>query len=124
MADRTVPVKEILLNKSLVAHCGLYCAACGSYLKGKCPGCHENSKAGWCKVRACCIEHHYTSCADCTEFSDPNDCSKFNNFMSKMMGLILNSNRQACILKIRELGLDGYAAFMTERKLQRLPRRL
>jgi len=36
---------------------------------------------------------------------------------------MLNSNRQACVLKIRELGLDGYAAFMAERKRQTLPRR-
>ena len=50
----------------LVARCGLYCGACGSYLKGRCPGCRENVKATWCKVRACCGEHSYASCADCT----------------------------------------------------------
>lgn len=116
-------MKEIVQDNSLVAYCGLYCGACGSYLKGRCPGCHENAKAGWCNVRSCCGEHHYASCADCKEFTDPNDCKKFNNFFSRVMGSILNSNRHACVLKIRELGVDGYAAFMTERKLQRLPRR-
>jgi hypothetical protein len=40
-------MKEVLVNKDLVAHCGLYCGACGAYLKGRCPGCHENVKAGW-----------------------------------------------------------------------------
>lgn len=29
----------------------------------------------------------------------------------------------ACVLKIREIGLEDYAAFMTDRKRQTLPRR-
>jgi len=66
-------MKEIAADKDLVACCGLYCGACGAYLKGRCPGCRENSKA--------------------------------------------------CVLKIRELGLEGYAAFMAQRKRQTLPRR-
>ena len=45
----------IQVNTDLVAHCGLYCGACKSYLNGKCKGCHENSKAAWCKIRSCCI---------------------------------------------------------------------
>ena len=116
-------MKEISVDENLVAHCGLYCGACPSYLKGRCPGCHENTKATWCGVRTCCGEHSYETCADCKELTDPNDCAKFNNFFSKVIGFVLNSTRQACVLKIRELGADGYAAFMTERKRQTLPRR-
>lgn len=40
-----------------VAYCGLYCGACKSHRKGKCPGCRENSKATWCEIRKCCQEH-------------------------------------------------------------------
>ena len=116
-------MKEITVNEDLVAYCGLYCGACGAYLKGRCPGCHENAKAGWCKIRSCCPEHFYASCADCKEFGDPNDCRKFNNWIGKIVGFVLNSNRQACVLKIRELGPGGYAAFMAERRRQTLPRR-
>jgi hypothetical protein len=116
-------MKEITANKDLVARCGLYCGACGAYLKGRCPGCHENAKATWCKVRACCGEHGYATCADCKEFTNPNDCGKFNNVISKVIGVVFGSNRQACVLKIRELGADGYATFMTERRRQSLPRR-
>ncbi len=116
-------MKEIVQDKNLVARCGLYCGACGSYLKGRCAGCHENAKATWCKVRSCCSEHQYASCADCKEFPDPKDCKKFNNVIARVIGVVLNSNRGACILKIRELGVEGYAGFMATQKRQSLPRR-
>lgn len=48
-----------------VAYCGLYCGACKSQLKGKCPGCYGNEKATWCEIRKCCNEHGYATCADC-----------------------------------------------------------
>jgi hypothetical protein len=43
--------------------------------------------------------------------------------VSTVIGVVLNSDRRACVLKVRELGLDGYAAFMAERGRQTLPRR-
>jgi hypothetical protein len=116
-------MKEITVDTNLVAYCGLYCGACGRYLKGSCLGCHENAKAGWCKVRSCCIEREYSSCADCKDLSDPNQCDKFNNIFAKVFALIFNSNRQACVLKIRELGLEGYTAHMAGLKRQSLPRK-
>ena len=76
-------MKQIIADKNLVAYCGLYCGACRSYLKGRCPGCHENTKASWCKIRPCCAEHSYATCADCEEFTDPDDCRKFNNWIGK-----------------------------------------
>lgn len=116
-------MRDVTINKDLVAYCGLYCGACRAYLKGRCPGCHDNVKAKWCKIRTCCGEHGYATCADCKDFADPNDCRKFNNLIANVIGVVLNSNRQACVLKIRELGLDDYAAFMAERKRQTIPRR-
>jgi hypothetical protein len=119
-----MPTAEPLTpNPALIAACGLYCGACGRYLKGGCPGCAENQKASWCKIRSCNLEHHYKSCAECTELTDPNDCKKFNNLMSKFFAVVFNSNRRACILKVRELGPDSYAAFMAEARRQSLPRR-
>lgn len=116
-------MQEVRADRSLVAHCGLYCGACRSYLKGRCPGCRENAKATWCGVRRCCQENAYASCADCRNYLDPRDCRLFHNLVSRAIGLVLNSNRRSCILQIRELGLDGHAAFMAERRLQTLPRR-
>ncbi|MFH1811589.1 MAG: DUF3795 domain-containing protein [Pseudomonadota bacterium] len=116
-------MKDVIASSSLVANCGLYCGACRSYLKGKCPGCRENHKATWCGVRTCCAENKLGSCGECNKFSDPRQCSKFNNFISRAFALVFNSNRPACVLKIRELGVDGYAEFMAGQKRQSLPRR-
>ena len=116
-------MKEVTINKELVAHCGLYCGACRAHLKGRCPGCHDNVKAKWCKIRSCCGEHGYATCADCREFTDPNNCRKFNNLIAKIFGVVMNSNRPACVLKIRELGLESYAALMAGQKRQTISRR-
>jgi hypothetical protein len=111
-------MKEVTADKNLIAYCGLYCGACKKYLAGSCPGCHENNKASWCKIRSCNIENGYSSCADCKEFTNPMDCKKFNNFISRIFALIFKSNRAACIAKIRESGYDGFAKYMAENGLQ------
>ena len=115
-------MKEIPQNNGLIAYCGLYCGACKSYLKEKCQGCHENSKASWCKVRSCNMTNNYQSCADCKEFSNPMDCKKFNNFMSKAFAFVFRSDRGACIAKIKEGGYENFAAYMAENKLQSIKR--
>jgi len=109
-------MKEILADAGLVAYCGLYCGACGSYLKGRCPGCHGNEKATWCKVRSCCKAAGYASCADCASFSDVQECGTFNNVMSKVIGFVLRSNRSACIAQIRTQGVKGHAENMAQLK--------
>ena len=115
-------MREIVADPNLVAYCGLYCGACGSYLKDRCPGCHENERATWCKVRSCCIEHEFASCAVCEEFSDPMDCSKYNNFMAKIFGVIFRSDRAACIRQIGELGIEGHAENMAQNRRQSIRR--
>ena len=119
---RRYPMNEIVADAGLVAKCGLYCGACKRHRKGKCAGCAENTKAGWCKIRSCTIERGYSSCADCTEFSDPADCPKFENWMSRIFALIFNSNRRACVMRIKEIGPQGYAEEMTAAGRQSLPR--
>ena len=109
-------MKEILKDLNLVAYCGLYCGACGAFLKGRCPGCHDNKKASWCKVRSCCSGRGYKSCAECAEFRNPNDCRFFNNIISKLFGLIFRSDRAACIRQIRERGIEAHAADMAGKK--------
>ncbi len=105
-------MREIVADAKLVAYCGLYCGACGAYRKGKCPGCHENTKAAWCRIRTCCAEHNYQSCADCTTYGDPNDCRLFNNVMAKLFGLVFNSDRAKCIAQIKTVGLEEHAKAM------------
>ena len=111
-------MKDIVSNIELVAHCGLYCGACRSYLQGRCPGCHENKKASWCKVRICCMEHNYSSCADCQDFASPGECKKYNNFISRIIGFVLRSDRAACIRQIKQMGIQGHTDIMTKQKKQ------
>ena len=115
-------MKEIVSDPNLVGYCGLYCGACRSNRKGRCPGCHDNQKATWCKVRSCCIEEGYASCADCKQFSDPTECSKFDNFVAKVFSFVFRSDRAACIRQIRELGIQGHADNMAEHKRQTIKR--
>ena len=119
---KTTDLKEIVADKDLVAFCGLYCGACRSYLSGKCPGCKENSKAGWCKIRSCCMENNLQSCADC-KTTELKDCKKYNTFISKVISMMLNSNRSACIDRIKLVGYDGFAAEMAASKRQTLARK-
>lgn len=114
---------DIKVDAELVAYCGLYCGACRSCLAGKCNnGCHENSKASWCKVRSCCMERQIKSCAECAEFADPRACRKFNNLISKLFGLLFKSDHAACIAQIKQLGLDGHARTMAEMRTQTIKR--
>jgi hypothetical protein len=111
-------MKEIVADKGLAAFCGLYCGACRQYLKGKCPGCAKNEKAGWCKIRKCNLENRFLNCSECRQFAEVSDCSKFNNFISKIFALIFRFDRKACILRIKELGVEKYAQEMAGLKLQ------
>jgi hypothetical protein len=115
--------KTITADKDLVAYCGLYCGACRSYLNEKCGGCHKNEAATWCKIRTCNISKSINSCAECNEFKNVNDCGKFNNWISKVIGVVFNSNRQACIVQIQQVGLEKHAEMMAANKRQSLPRR-
>lgn len=100
----------------LIAKCGLYCGACFKYKKKTCPGCTHYHDAKWCKVRSCCLENGHASCADCTKYSDPMSCKYFNNFMSKLFGLIFKSDRAACIASIKANGYEQFASFMSEKQ--------
>ncbi len=115
-------MKEIVADQALVARCGLYCGACKSYLKGSCPGCAENVKASWCKVRSCCNERGYASCADCADHANPKDCKLFDNVFAKVIGFVLRSDRAACVAQIRALGLQGHAEDMASKRRQTIRR--
>jgi hypothetical protein len=107
-----VAMKAIPADKDLVAFCGLYCGACKAYLKEKCPGCRESAKRSWCKVRACCIEHGFATCADCKDYIDPAGCRKFNNVVSRVFAFVFRSDRRACVLRLRAVGGEAFAAEM------------
>ena len=113
---------EIAGSAGLVACCGLYCGACGAHTSGKCKGCRENTRAGWCKVRSCCAAKQIATCAECAECPDPRACGKFDNVVSRLFGLVFRSDRAACIAQIRKLGLEGHARTMAEARSQTIRR--
>jgi hypothetical protein len=115
--------KEIVQNISLIAACGLYCGACGSYTKGRCPGCKENTKASWCKVRSCCIEKSIDNCSQCTEYENPQDCGKYNSLISNLIGFVTGTKRSLNIEAIKQKGSEGFVAFMSEKKWQSIPKK-
>jgi len=116
-------METVIASEDLVAYCGLYCGACRAYRNDRCKGCHENAKAGWCKVRTCCIDHGYATCADCDTYDDPRRCAKFHNLFSRVIGFVLNSDRRKCIARIREVGPAAYAEEMAAKGAMKLPRR-
>ena len=109
-------------NVKLVAYCGLYCGACRRYRRGGCPGCAENARATWCKVRSCCQERKYASCADCTTVADVAECRSFTNPIARVFGWLFNSDRRKCIVQVKTLGLAAHADAMARSGCQSLPR--
>ena len=105
-------MKNITTDSELVSYCGLYCGACKKYISNKCEGCHDNTKATWCKVRSCNRERRYATCAECVDHPNEKECKKFNNAISKIIGFVLRSDRAACITQIKNLGLQGHAEKM------------
>ncbi len=114
-------MRTIVADAELVARCGLYCGACKSYLNGRCDGCKKNDSATWCGVRKCCAESNFLSWADCKTYTNPRDCGKFHNFISRIIGFFLRSDRRACIDQIRKLGLKGHAEDMAAQKRHTIP---
>ena len=106
-------MKEITVDTKKIAACGLYCGACKKNRMGKCPGCHENEKASWCKIRKCCIEKGFHTCAECE--MDVKDCRLHNNLIGKFFAFVFRSDRPACIRYIRENGEQAFAEEMTKR---------
>jgi hypothetical protein len=119
---KTIERREIIEDKNLIAFCGLYCGACRSYLMERCPGCRENNKAAWCKIRGCCQENNFQSCADCN-ITELTACKKYNTLISKIIGYVLNSDRTACINRIKEIGYDNFAVEMTKNRIQTIKRK-
>ncbi len=113
--------KEIVADVNLIAMCGLYCGSCRSYLGGKCPGCKENEKATWCKIRKCCHEKGIATCADCVDI-EVRECKNYTNLISKTFSLLFNSDREKCIKRIRAVGYVEYASEMSANRMQTLKR--
>jgi hypothetical protein len=70
------------------------------------------------------MEKNCSSCADCGIYADPGtECRMVNNPISKVFSLIFNSDRAACLRRIRKIGRENFAREMTDLGRPSLPRR-
>ena len=89
--------------------CGLVCTQCGAYLKQRCQGCHSDKPMSMnCKVKPCVQEKNCNCCAECSDFENLKECTKLDNFISKIFGFIFRSNRMGNLDRIRKIGLDKF----------------
>ena len=109
-------MKPITANTEYIAACGLYCGACRKFLTEKCAGCKGNEKTTWCKIRKCCEEKGFQTCAECQIAAT--DCPNHSTFTSKLFSFLFRSDRPACIQYIKENGPQAFAEEMTRRKCQ------
>ena len=109
-------MRKIVPDKESIAACGLYCGACRKFLMEKCPGCRQNEKADWCKIRKCVYQRGSRTCAECDKAVT--DCKIYSNFISKVFAFIFKSDRPACIRYIKEHGEQAFAEEMAKRECQ------
>lgn len=105
------------VNIHLVSYCGFYCGACPTFLKGKCEGCKGNNTkcaVGYkaCKVRPCCIENNYSSCAECNKYESVKNCKIYNPVLINLFQFLLKSSRRKGIEMIKDKGEEEFAGFM------------
>ncbi|MBR5350344.1 MAG: DUF3795 domain-containing protein [Prevotella sp.] len=124
---------KITIDRRLIAACGLYCGACRKFLHGKCAECQPSEQdnpdlgnplpSGFqrCKIRKCCVEKGFHTCAECDK--DVKACKTHNNFVGKVFAILFNSDRAACIRYIRENGEQAFAEEMTRRGQQTMKRK-
>jgi hypothetical protein len=107
-------------NESFIAYCGLYCKACPSFTSGKCDGCRGDSTKcavlyKQCKVRPCCRENGFFTCADCTIYPSVKECKKYNPLLLKIAAWVESSDRSKAIDMIQTKGRAAFVAFMEEK---------
>ena len=113
--------EPITSNEYLISHCGFYCAACPTFLSGKCEGCRGISPkcavgVKKCQVKQCCVENGFFTCADCTIFASTKDCKKYNPLSIRLGEWISSTSRRKAIERIREKGRTDFLAYMVDKK--------
>lgn len=104
---------------NLISYCGLYCGACPKYVKNQCFGCKgDNSQCaiGYkaCKVRPCCIENGYSSCAECEKYDSVKECQIYNPILVRFGQFITRTSRRKGIEMIKEKSVESFITYMKE----------
>jgi hypothetical protein len=112
--------KEINRDENLIGHCGIYCGACPSFISGQCDGCRGNSAKSavlykQCKVKPCCANNGFFTCADCTIYASTKECKKYNPLLLKIASWIEGSDRSKAIEMIKAKGRAEFLTFITDK---------
>ena len=112
--------KHIDKGVNLISHCGLYCGACPSFLSDKCDGCRGNSAKSAivykkCKIKPCCVDNGFFTCADCTIYDSTKKCKKYNPLILKIASWIESSDRSKSIEMIQTKGITEFLAYMKDK---------
>ena len=103
-------------NEQFIGYCGIYCKKCPSFTSGKCNGCRvDSAKYKKCKVKPCCVENEFFTCADCTIYASTKECKKYNPLLLKIASRIESSDRSKAIEMIKAKGRAEFVAFMEDR---------
>ena len=113
--------KQLLADEKLISYCGFYCGACPKYQKGQCSGCKGDAPdcaKGYsaCKVRPCCLDNGYSSCADCQKYESVRECKDYNPLMIRFGQFVSRTNRRKGIEMIREKGTTEFLNFMIDKE--------
>lgn len=95
--------------------CGAYCKTCKAFVNGSCKGCKIGYESGdrdlskaKCKIKICCLNKNFESCADCKQFSD---CDIFNTRFK-----IGTSDNRKCQESLNFIKNEGYDKFLLKVK--------
>ena len=107
-------------NTQLISYCGFYCESCPKFTKNQCNGCKGDDPkcaVGYssCKVRPCCIENGFSTCAECNKFESVKDCKIYNPLLIRFGQFITRTSRRKGIELIKKVGEDGFASFMKDK---------
>jgi hypothetical protein len=114
------PIEEVDIN--LISYCGFFCGACPKLIKNECSGCKgdmPSCAAGYkkCKVRPCCIENAFSSCAKCIKYDSVKECKIYNPVLIRFGQFITRTSRRKGIEVIKEKGAESFLIFMKKNNL-------
>lgn len=100
-----------MFEENYLGCCGAFCGTCKVFKDNICKGCKLGYKEGMrditkakCKIKVCCLNHNFETCADCEKLSI---CEIINSFYQKN-GYKYKKYREA----IYYIKSNGYKPFL------------
>jgi hypothetical protein len=98
------------MSLEAIGCCGAYCGTCKAFSSGDCKGCKlgyadgtRNLSSAKCKIKICCIQKGFISCADCATYETCETIQDFHNHDGYKYG-----KYKLAIAYIRHSGYSAY----------------